>query len=78
MPTFFTPRPSIIKPNLDFWFENIPSGNSGFDTYKMNETHSTNRYFLISPFLIPTRSVAYFFGQSLRAAFQERGKARPF
>jgi hypothetical protein len=24
---FFHPRPSKIKPNLDFWFENIPSGN---------------------------------------------------
>jgi hypothetical protein len=26
---FFIPRPSNINPNLDFWFENIPSGNPG-------------------------------------------------
>jgi hypothetical protein len=27
IPTFFIPRPSIIYPNLDFSFENKPSGN---------------------------------------------------
>jgi hypothetical protein len=29
LPTFFFPRPSKIYQNLDFWFENIPSGNPG-------------------------------------------------
>jgi hypothetical protein len=24
---YFIPRPSKIYPNLDFWFENTPSGN---------------------------------------------------
>jgi hypothetical protein len=24
---FFIPRPSKVYPNLDIWFENIPSGN---------------------------------------------------
>jgi hypothetical protein len=28
-PTFSIPRPSKIYPNLDFWFEDIPSGNPG-------------------------------------------------
>jgi hypothetical protein len=27
VPTFFVPRPSKFYPNLDFWFENKPSGN---------------------------------------------------
>jgi hypothetical protein len=27
IPFFFFPRHSKIYPNLDFWFENIPSGN---------------------------------------------------
>jgi hypothetical protein len=27
MQTFFVPRPSKIYPNLNFWSENIPSGN---------------------------------------------------
>jgi hypothetical protein len=26
---FFIPRPSKIYPTLDFWLENIPSGNPG-------------------------------------------------
>jgi hypothetical protein len=29
IPTFFIPRHAKIYPNLDFWFENIPSGNPG-------------------------------------------------
>jgi hypothetical protein len=29
MPTFFIPKPSKIYPNLDFCFENIPSGKPG-------------------------------------------------
>jgi hypothetical protein len=29
IPTFSIARPSKIYPNLDFWFENIPSGNPG-------------------------------------------------
>jgi hypothetical protein len=29
LPTFFIPRASKIYPKLDFWFENIPSGNPG-------------------------------------------------
>jgi hypothetical protein len=29
IPTYFIPRPSKIYRNLDFWFENIPSGNPG-------------------------------------------------
>jgi hypothetical protein len=28
---FFIPRPSKITANLDFWFENIPSGNPESD-----------------------------------------------
>jgi hypothetical protein len=27
IPTFSIPRPSMIYPNWDIWFENIPSGN---------------------------------------------------
>jgi hypothetical protein len=34
VPTFFIPRPSKIYPNLDIWFENIPSGNPGTQTYR--------------------------------------------
>jgi hypothetical protein len=29
IPTSSIPRPSKIYPNLDFWFENMPSGNHG-------------------------------------------------
>jgi predicted metalloenzyme YecM len=29
IPTLPIPRPSKIYPNLDFWFENMPSGNPG-------------------------------------------------
>jgi hypothetical protein len=27
MPTSFIAGPSQIYPNIDFWFENVPSGN---------------------------------------------------
>jgi hypothetical protein len=30
MPTFSIPRPSEMNPNWSFWFENIPSGNPGY------------------------------------------------
>jgi hypothetical protein len=29
IPTYSIARPSKIYPNKDFWFENIPSGNTG-------------------------------------------------
>jgi hypothetical protein len=29
IPTFSIVRPSKMYPNLDFWFENLPSGNPG-------------------------------------------------
>jgi hypothetical protein len=31
--TFSIARPSKICPNWDFWFENMPSGNPGLDTF---------------------------------------------
>jgi hypothetical protein len=29
VPRFSIPRPSLIYPNCDFWFEKKPSGNPG-------------------------------------------------
>jgi hypothetical protein len=39
IPTSSIARPSKIYPNLDFWFENIPSGNT--DTISWVDCHST-------------------------------------
>jgi hypothetical protein len=33
--TFSIPRPSKIYPNLDFWLENIPSGNPTLNREKI-------------------------------------------
>jgi hypothetical protein len=37
---FFIPRPSKIYPNLDFGFENIPSGNPDAAAETSNPTFS--------------------------------------
>jgi hypothetical protein len=32
--TYFIARPSKIYPNRDFWFENMPSGNPGYELFE--------------------------------------------
>jgi hypothetical protein len=38
MTTFSSPRPSKFYPNWDFWFENKPSGNPGWEFEKLRIT----------------------------------------
>jgi hypothetical protein len=46
IPTSSTARPCKIYPNCEFWFENIPSGNTGIDTRSLwsGSTPSHSRY----------------------------------
>jgi hypothetical protein len=46
LPTSSTARPSKIYANLDFWFENIPSGNPAFLPKEISAatSHSLTRF----------------------------------
>jgi hypothetical protein len=43
MTAFSIPRPSKFYQNLDFWFENKPSGNPGFQQL-MQKSHGKNQF----------------------------------
>jgi hypothetical protein len=38
---YSTPRPSEIYPDLDFWYENLPSGNLGLELITLKGREKT-------------------------------------
>jgi hypothetical protein len=47
-------RPSKIYPNWDFWFENMPSGNTGFNWFQLRQKIVLKRS------LVKTRAIGRF------------------
>jgi hypothetical protein len=64
MPTASIARPSKIYPNLNFWFENIPSGNPGdqMGLWKSGPKWSPNRGGSGLIFTGSGRALALYFG----------------
>jgi hypothetical protein len=56
---FFPTRPSKIYPNLDFWTENIPSGNPAWDPTTVLGVAAVHSFAISAGRKRPTKEMFY-------------------